>query len=562
MRLRTLTAYCALGASIALGAETEPSPKPTGMQDSVKVVLVQLPILASGRQGIPVTDLSADEMVVTVDGSKVPVRYLELMHRRSTQPEDMSRVRLYVEAPGGWQLPHVSTSGPPNYVVFLLDVQNDNRLQRDKAIDAVVEFATTKLDLSTSAAVLAFDGSLHVELPFTTDRNALASVLRQAWARTGRAKLDLQSEMRDLLHRLDECAQSGDTLSRSGDERCLREAATDYIAQIRPRSEEFLGALKDAVQFLGGLRGRKTMYALSHGVLIDPGRIVAEAIRSVLGDTAQVATFRLDSGPENSLVIAKSQLLELAVRNKVSLNFLDRMRPPTQDSGASSGRLKYPGTFPTEALYDLAQDDLAEIASTTGGLFVASTEVLEGLNHILEVQDGAYELGYQLDRAPTKEDAAKTKVSTTRKGVRLTYRRGYRFGDAVRADELHGRILILQSAARDMKDAVALPRDFVIEADPRQIGYKKVGAEFAATFTLDVVVEDDQGRERVGSYHLINHAYPVGLWKAGDVAPVTIRGWVELPPGRFILKAIFRNTETGWEGEIDRSVTVEPAPAG
>lgn len=557
----------AVAASLVFGVEpTAPpnpeSPLPSKAQETVQVVVVQIPILATYRNGRPVTDLTLDELVLKVDGRRVPVRSLEREHRSSSSGDAIAPVRLYVEAPGGWQLPHVS-AGSPNYAVFFLDVQNDNRMQRDKAIDQVIEFATTKLDPTTYATVLSFDGAFHVDLPFTTDRNALSSVLRQSWAGSGRAKLDLQAEMRDLLRQLDECVRpGGGSLSRVGDESCLRQVTGDYVAQVRPRSEEFLQALTGAVQFLGGLRGHKSVYALSHGVLVDPSRVVAEAIRSVLGNTAQVSTLQLEFGAENTVMVAKRQLLETAVRNRVTLNFLDRMNAPSQDTGAASGRLRFPGTFPTGVLFDEAQAELQEFAVQTGGVFVATSDVNGGLGQIRDMQDGVYEVSYQLDHAPSNASRAVVELSSLRKGIKLRYQPSYQVvvPEATRA--LRGRILVGRSKRQGTPDSVGLAHDFVIEVDPTQLGYKKDAAEMAATFTLDVFIEDDQGRERVSSYHLIRHSYPMSLWKKGDVAPITIRGWVELPPGQFMLRALIRNTDTGWSGSLDRPLSVEPSPSG
>ena len=63
----------------------------------------------------------------------------------------------------------------------------------------------------------------------------------------------------------------------------------------------------------------------------------------------------------------------------------------------------------------------------------------------------------------------------------------------------------------------------------------------------------------MGAYHLLNHAYGIDLWTAEDIEPVTVGGWVDLPPGEYTIRATFRNTQTGWSGELLTSV-VEPGP--
>src|SRR5206468_6599023 len=102
---------------------------------------------------------------------------------------------------------------------------------------------------------------------------------------------------------------------------------------------------------------------------------------------------------------------------------------------------------------------------------------------------------------------------------------------------------------------------FQVQVDPRGIGYLLSGEEASANFTLHIIVEDDSGRERVSAFHLINHAYPAELWRKGDVGPVLINGWVELPAGSFTLRALFRNTQSGAGGEVRQTLELPPSPA-
>jgi len=145
--------------------------------------------------------------------------------------------------------------------------------------------------------------------------------------------------------------------------------------------------------------------------------------------------------------------------------------------------------------------------------------------------------------------------------VKLAYRSGYTVERGSIGSTLSGRILVTRSDARSADHEVGIRHEFAIEVDPAQIGYSVNGAEASATFTLNVIVEDDNGNERVGTYNLINHAYPRKLWDDGDIEPLTIRGTVEMPPGTYTMRAVFRNMDSGWIGELDRTVTVDVEPS-
>ncbi|MDH3285708.1 MAG: hypothetical protein OEQ13_13335, partial [Acidobacteriota bacterium] len=252
----------------------------------------------------------------------------------------------------------------------------------------------------------------------------------------------------------------------------------------------------------------------------------------------------------------------MAVQNKVTLHFLDRSAAPTSDFGAKSGRMLYPGTFPAKVAYTTPQSDLQEIAAASGGIFLASTDVTAGLRKIERARLGTYELGYRPEARLSAEQLGKVKISTTRRGVRLKHRRGFYAKPPTSMRPATGRIVIRPVTKEPQEDAVGVPHQFAIEFDPQQIGYREQETDVTANFTLFVSVGDDKGRERVGSFHLINHAYAIELWKAGDVAPLTVRGWVELPTGEFIVRARLRNTVSGWEGEIVKTVSVEDSQAG
>lgn len=553
-----MAAVLAVATAPAFAQQAEPRPVESGVQETVRVILVQLPLLAMDRKGNPITDLRADEIVVKDGRRKLEVEYLVPLRPETLETGALPPVRLYVDAPGGWRAPLRSTDAQPEYVAFFVDVENDDNLRRQEAMDRALAFVRNDLDPSARVAVLSFDGALNLDLPFTNDREAIATAILQAWSREPtRAKMNLESRVRRLVDGFEECVlPGGDSFSRRTDIQCTRDVAREYADEERPRAVGFLDALEEMVQFLGGIGGRKTVVALSHGVAADPVPVIAEALRSVVGESSQIADLQLYLGFGDSPAAKMVDVQRLAVQNKVTLHFLDRSAEPTSDFGAKSGRVMYPGVMPARVAFATPQADLQELAATSGGIFLAMTDVSAGLQKIERARLGAYELGYRLDAPLPDKRLGDIKVSSTRKGVRLKHRRGFYASSAGGTRPATGRILIRPLTQQPHPDAAGRPYQFAIQFDPEQIGYRVGETEAAASFTLFVSVADEKARERVSSFHLIDHAYPIDLWKAGDVAPVTIRGWVELPPGRFTVRARVRNTVTGWEGELVESVEV------
>ena len=152
------------------GAEQAAPPRKPALKEEVKVILVQLPILARDKKGNPIRDLKPEEIEVKSHGDRLRVAYLEPFHPAGLDLKPMTPVGLFLDAPGGWQLPTASTTAAPHYVVFFIDVENDDRMRREDTLEKLVTFVKDEMAPSTRGAVFTYDGAAHLELPFTTGR--------------------------------------------------------------------------------------------------------------------------------------------------------------------------------------------------------------------------------------------------------------------------------------------------------------------------------------------------------------------------------------------------------
>ena len=557
---RTLLAVL-LAAFPASGTSGAEAPKDTGLKEEVSVRLVQMPVIATDRQGRPIVDLKADEIVVEHRGERMKVAYLE-----STRPVESRRVsydaRLYVEAPGGFDVPVSSAGLRSSYLIFFIDLDNDDPLRKEPALASMVAYVNEALEPGTRVAVVSFDGEIHLDLTFTSDRSAIAGALRQAWARHGQPRLDTRGQVRQFVGLLESCMLSSDQFGRSaGDLGCIEQRSMEYAEQLRPRAEAFLTALAQTVRVAGGLQGRKEIIAVSHGIAADPATEILEAVRSVYGPGDMISSLQLRIGFGGTPQAKMDEVLKLALVNKVTMHFVDRTRPPTSDLDASRGHALQPGTRPLEVAYTAAQEDLKEIAGSTGGVFVALPDLTKGLSAVRSAQSGSYELGFYVDDSIPSTSLAKFKVDATRKGVRITHRRGFFFSSPADALAVKGTIALGPPTPRSEEGHVGAKHSIKILVDPRTIGYASTGAEYSVNFTLHVLVRTFDGEDVVDSFHFINHAYAQDIWKAGTMMALAFPGWVELPPGAFALSAWIRNTDTGREGEIMTAVEVEAPPS-
>jgi VWFA-related protein len=532
-----------------------------GFREEINVHLVRIPILAHDRQGDPVTDLRPDEIVVTDRGQRRESAFLEPFVKPQEETGELPDVVLRVDLPGAAERATSSGGAQARNLILLIDVENDQPLGKERASRDLARYVEHGLDDAYRIAVLALDGELEVELPFTRDRTMVAAAIRRAFDRPPRPQIDLQLRVRELLGDFENCVVKGSSTtapidSRLGDESCMESVAYDYQDESRPRAESFLTALEAVVRYAAGLDGRKSAVIVSHGVAVEAAAELREAMAAVFGDTAQIGMASLQSMSGEGARDQLEGLLDLAIRSQVTLHFVDRTRMPSGTGSARQGSAYAPGARPIEAAYAAAQTDSQQIAASTGGTFIASQDLFDGVSRAVALEQAGYYLGFYTEGYLARDRLTKISIESTRPGVRIAHSRGtYASAQGQVAEPVvRGRIALLQPTATT---PTRLTVPFQVLADPRDLGYQRVEDSAVANFTFHLLVEDEQGRAVADSYHFVNHSYPWSVWQSEEAEPILIGGWVELPAGRYRLVAKFANPR--WPdrgGTLIRPLTV------
>jgi len=546
----------ALGAQ-ALQSSEQPAPLPTPMEERVEVQLLQIPFVATDRQGRPVTDLTKDELRVKLRGEESTIVYLDRLATQDKNPSEViPDVRLYLDAPGGWSEP-VRASASTAYLAIVVDAENDTPARRDESIQQVLEFLGSKLDADLRIAVFSYSGVLKLEMPFTTNREAAKSSIRLAAAREGRPRVDPGGRIRKLVDQFDGCiTQRGDFQSAS-DPRCVRDVANAYLGEMRPRSSDLVTALEGVVQYVGGLHGRKEVFVLSHGFPIDLSAVLMEAARGVFGNTDALSDLQTYVGFGDDPRVRMDRLIESLIRERIAMTVVDRTAPPSGDMSASRGQMAAPGTVPLRAEYDAAVADMEQIAVSSGGIHIRSTDLGAGLKKALDAREGSYELGVRLTRYLHPDKLTKIAITCSRKGVKIVHRRGAYAAPPQAEQTLRGRFAFGKGKPLEGDRAPGIHQSFAITIDPESIGYDVTDVEAHSNFTVNMLVNrTSDGRRLAETYHFVEHAYEKKVWDSSDRAPMTLSGWVELAPGHYMLEAWIRNVRTGKEGVIRQTVRV------
>jgi len=532
-------------ALLLAGTATAPSqerpPESSGIEENVEVRLVQMTIFAVDSQERPVLDLEPSEILIKDQGKRIEAAFLE----RVAVPEPPDTfARLFVNLPGGPGGPLSSSSSAAARFILFVDVENEPPIGHEERAAALSEFVAHSLQSTDQVAVMSYDGEARLETSFTTDQEEIRRAVTRAYGLRGRPRLDRTRRMRDLIVRLRSC----------DDTACVDSATAAYGFECRTSAQDFIRALEGTVRYAGGLRGRKTVLAITAGSSLDLSHEIAEAINYARGIGSAVAPVDTDlAGSANLQQL--DEITRLAIEQGVTLHFVTQPLRGGGSFGAAESPLPASTATPLETSYAQAQREMSLVATSTGGNVVIDADPRLGLDRALELERSGYVLGYYLDAPPKPGSLRRVKIDTTRRGVRIIAARGYapvsELEETIRAElTASDRPSIFPDGRRRIS--------FALDVDPQELGYKVTKKEAITNFTLETAVYRENGPILTRTYHFVSHSYDKSNWKKDEIEPLQIRGWVEVPPGRYELRLVIRNPRADRQGEFSEILEVPP----
>lgn len=264
-----------LGAVVPpLSAQGEP-PQPT-FGDTVEVRVVNVEVVVTDRQGLPVTGLGPQDFRLRVDGKEVPIRYFSEIRGGIVLDPGPDRETTIAGLPTLAPGQPVGTS----YLLFIDEYFSIGR-DRDRVLDALAG-QLGRLGPEDRMAVVAFDGfRLEMLSSWTSSARDLERVLRQA---RSRPTLGLQrlSEKRSFLAEQRD-RRRFETL-RDPLEGRLDVIEREYAERLEEQVARSAGAAAAALRAFAQPPGRRVFLLLSGGWPYDPvdfainefGRLVLE----------------------------------------------------------------------------------------------------------------------------------------------------------------------------------------------------------------------------------------------------------------------------------------------
>ncbi len=245
--------------------------------------------------------------------------------------------------------------------------------------------------------VASYDRSLHIRHPFTSDAGSVHETLTELEKVTGYAS-SREQERAEAVKKIFET----NSLHKA-----LFEAST-FADNTRHEAGESLDGLREMLDSLAGLPGRKMLLHVSDGLPMVPGQDLYQAVQQRFADQGA-----LGEAMSYDLSQRYVYLIALANSNRVSFYTIDAAGLRTQTGiGAEYQAVRSP-TGVSLAVDSIRtsnlQDTLIMMADRTGGQAIFNTnDVSEGLQRFARDFDNYYSLGY---RAPVSNRAG---AATTR----------------------------------------------------------------------------------------------------------------------------------------------------
>jgi VWFA-related protein len=426
--VRSIAAAALVLAAGAASAPAQEAPPPAAAEsqvvpeseffESIDVSVVNVEVYVTDKKGERVRGLTKDDFELYENGKPVAITNFYAV-------ED-GRPALVAEV-GGAQVEAPPEAAPPargllpaeipeeqrlNLVVYV-DNWNIRPFNRNRVFVGLREFLRTKLSPGDRVMLMTYDREVHVRRQFTTDPATIAAALFEIEGMSANgARLD--SERREILRQL--------TAQETQGQGNLLMQVRGYAQELHNDLSFSLDALRELVDSLAGLPGRKAVLYVSDGLEMVPGEDIFHALQQArpaeAGTMLESRTFDLSRRYRELVAAANS--------NRVSFYTIDAsgLKAPT----ASSAESRDPGaSAAVDSIYwSNLQSSIRMMADGTGGLAVFNTnDPRRGLELISADFQSYYSLGYSPATAGSGR-YNEIEVRTKRKGLQVRHREGYR----------------------------------------------------------------------------------------------------------------------------------------
>lgn len=398
--------------------------------DIVDVSVVNVDTYVTDKKGNVITDLTIDDFELVENGRPVPISNFYKVEKGQ-----VTAGGLDVET---MDVPEVERIGDQARVpedqrlslVVYVDNYNLHPFSRNRSFRFIRSFLRQNVKNGDRVMLISYDRELHERQPFTKDPELVAAALYDLEEVSAQA-LHRDSDRRDLLEEIGEA---------------------DGILEVRYRVQTYaenqfndlsfgIKALRNLVDQLAGLPGRKAVLYISDGLMLRPGEDLYVALDQRFPNNGMILeAFRYDMSRDFH------QLTTAAASNRVTFYTLDAEGLRTYQYFDARNRTASGGTFVDQTHFRNLQSSLQLMAEETGGFAMINTnDFTKDLARMAEDFTSYYSLGFSpATQGSGRFNRLEVRVKG-RKDLRVRHRTGYRdkavddrMGDSTLAALYHG----------------------------------------------------------------------------------------------------------------------------
>jgi VWFA-related protein len=390
----------------------------------VKSNLVNIDVIVKDKKGKYISDLKAEDFVVTENGQPQKVEFFDA-------PLTRTETRKTGEAAAGVEPSAPPTTAPRNYVSLVLDFQSTDVTNLKQVQDGAIKYVREQVTDADAVAVLTVSHSLQMIQPFTQDKALLIKALENLGTPDSKnfEQRDLAENISNLRDSLKGAPDSPGNITSPAAGAAMarvmiaRRVLAQFI-QLRTalslqQARPVLAALAALAEGLRPILGRKTVVLFSQG-FVTPAVLDWQVQSTIdIANRANVAIYIIDSAglrasaPESGSYVPSTPLGGISA----ATNQEERIR-------AVGG----------ETVFDYARqegktreyDILYRLSGDTGGKFLkGNNDIGLGLERINEEIQARYTLAYRSTNQNFDGSFRKVKIEVRRPDVQIMSRNGY-----------------------------------------------------------------------------------------------------------------------------------------
>jgi VWFA-related protein len=418
--------------------------------EQVQVDVVNVDVHVTDASGQPVPGLGKGDFEILEDGKPVKITNFEAV----TGDRVPARETAAAPPPSGAVPAATATPAAPApglaeeqrfHLVVYVDDFNLRPAHRARVLAAIRKLVAQELNPADRVMLVSYDQGVHVRLPFTSDRAAIASTLdRMAGiATTNTIDSQRRTVLRDLFEMRDARKRRGDPCDTQ-----IEQPIAAYAESSRQEVLRSIRGLTLLVNSLAGVPGRKALLHVSDGLQLTPGEDLYEVLNQLCGGATNglkeaadqtVATASAGEGYDGNHAALDAQRYSTANDFRRLTNHANAQGVPfyTLQAGGLEGTATASAEFGLdERALQLPEIETIQRASLRNSLSFMASET--GGKTIFDANDPSSNLAqmradfttyYSLGYSPAHHGDGKEhriEVRMKRRGVRARYRQSYR----------------------------------------------------------------------------------------------------------------------------------------